>query len=366
MPLSPDLVAEFVVGPTCPPGDVLNQLAEALAAGVPLAGPGSRKSLALCGPRPALDTNIASVGLWSDVGGFSDEQLRAALADVDLLSTGQTVALLLTAGAIQAKAAEAWESTDKKVGRVNLNRDIDVSLGTDEIVSRVTGTFEVPVLPDLDFTFTVNDRLSLAPPGSDPPLVATTSTNLDVSTLSLLVEATLIGLLRPILGVITFFAVPAIAADVAPKPGGVGSVLASNWPSQLLTPIRPPDLPGKFILFWTDLDVDEAGVRTFGVFSPAPRAPSASIQGPGSVAVPEQVGNVDKRYFVDTHDLRAPMNIQWDGVADGTELTTSVSFGSAGHPHVLVDVHDADNLSASDDLTVVVSIVPLKRGHHPN
>lgn len=368
MPLSPDIVAEFVV-PICPPDEILDQLAEQLSANFLLSLEADQKALAVCAPRLVVETNVVTVGMWVESDGFSDDELRGALVDSSLLTPGRTIALLVTARAIQRLVAEVWAAADKSIGRITLGEEISVDVGSDGIVTEVRGTYDPPlfVFPDLDFTYTIRESLSLRPAGSAPPVEARTSTDLDVGAPGLLAASLIVGVLNPILGAIVFFGVQEIAESQAPEVLGVGGALASQWPSEILTQIEPPFLPGKFILSWSDLTVDEEGVRTLGIFTPTERAPKVSIVGPLEVRVQEALGHKEARYHGDIHDLRAPLTTQWSGAVGGSELATSVLFFSAsvGQKPISVSVRDVDGLSAADAITVRVSAIPLEDGQQP-
>lgn len=367
MPLVPDVVAEFAVGPVCPPPDALTRLSDQLAdAFLPSLG-GSRKAFAVCARRSALGTNVVSMGIWGDASGFSDAELRMALVAENLLVPGRTAALLVTAGAIQRLATAAWATTDKTVGRVTLGETIDVNLRPNRIVTAVRGTFDPPllVLPNIDFSVEVTDTLSLRPPGSDPPLETDTSTDVDASVPGMIAVSLLVGLLSPILGAIVFFGSDAIADAQAPASPGAGGALAGQWPAEVLTQIVPPFLSGKFAFSWRDLTVDERGVRTLGTFASVARRPRVSIAGPRSLAMRGALGHAQATYAARPRDLRAPLTVQWSGAAHSTEMGERVLFHSAGRSRIGVDVRDVDGLTAADQITVDVKLVELEPGQQP-
>ncbi|WP_218010809.1 hypothetical protein [Herbidospora mongoliensis] len=87
--------------------------------------------------------------------------------------------------------------------------------------------------------------------------------------------ALLVGLVSSIFGAIIFFGAEPYAESKAPEVSSLGSSLASPWPSEILTKIKPPFLPGKFALSWTDLTVDQDGILTRGTFRPQGRSPTS-------------------------------------------------------------------------------------------
>jgi hypothetical protein len=375
MPLEPDVVTEFAVGPACPPAALLDRLSEQLAdLFMPsLETAPQPRSMAVCQPRTTPGTNVASLGLWTDTNGFSDSQLRTALASANLLVPGRTLALLVTTRAIQLRAAAAWAVLNKKIGRTTL-KTLDVDVRPNQIVTKVTGTYDPPflVIPDIDFTVHVFDKLSLRTLGSIPPLQTETSTDVEPDIPDVLKVSFLVGLLSPILGAITFFAADPIAESQAPEAPGAGGTLAAQWPAEILTEIRPPFLPGKFTFTWRDLTVDERGVRTLGTFTGASRRPRVSIVGPQSVKMREATGEGRAIYGIRPHDLRAdpddeeaPLTVQWGGVAQGTGMTKTVSFFSPGQSQVSVNVRDEDGLSARNEIAVTVTVIPLEPGQQP-
>ena len=80
-------LAEFNVGPNCLPQDIVDDLAEQFGAVVPLPGEGKR-ALGVCDRRDDLGTSVVALGVWGDPDGFTDDQLRAVLANADLLTAG--------------------------------------------------------------------------------------------------------------------------------------------------------------------------------------------------------------------------------------------------------------------------------------
>jgi hypothetical protein len=363
--MNPDVVVELAVGPICPPQSVLDELAEELSDNfLPTLGR-NRRALAVCASREALGTNVVSMGIWGEPNGVSDDELTAALASQALLRPGRTAALLVTTLAIQTVTDAAWATTDKTLGRVTLRDTISVDVRPNEIVTTVRGTYDPPLLfiPNIAFIFEVTDRPSLRPPGSNPPLATQTSTDVDAGLPGVLGASLLIGMLSPILGVLVFFGSDYIAESQAPDSPGAGASLAAQWPGEVLTPIVPPFLPGKLLFAWSDLTVDESGVRTLGTFSVAEREPRVTIVGPRFVAIREALGHYEASYAAHFRDLRPPLTVRWGGAASGTGVGKRVFFHLPGHPRIFVNVQeDETDLSAEDEIAVTVTIIPLEPG----
>lgn len=356
---APDVVTEFVVGPICPRQSDLDELARQFAANLPDL-PGEPGSMALCSMNETAGANVVKIGVWTDTEGFTDSQRREALAAATLLAANRTVALFTTARAISVIADALWATIDKRQGRLRLGEELDVTLGNGQIVSVVRGSYDPPALPRVNFTYTARDRLSLTSPGSSPALSNDMSTDVDVSAGGSAVSAILLAILGPLLGGIVFFTADAIASSQAPAIEGVGDALAAQWPPLILTAIQPP-LPGKFVLMWSDLSVDEAGVLTLGTFLPATREPRVSIRGSTNVAIREALGHATITYRLDITDLRSP-EISWSGVATGNGRTARVMFRTAGTHRVGVRIRVADALEASDEISVTTTIDELEDG----
>jgi hypothetical protein len=364
--MPPDIAAEFAT-PVCPQDTELSELADLLSEGF-LPTPGvSRQRLAVCARRAALNTNVVTMGLWIGRDNLTDATMRNELAGSSLLTAGHTCALRLSASTIQALAEATWAATGKKHGRVTLDEQITVQVRDGRIVTTVTGTYDPPLLifPDVDFTARITDTLELEEPGSRPPLRTRSDTDVDAGTPGVLAGGLIVGLLSPILGAIVFFAADPIAESQVPTVSSLGSTLASQWPSEILTSIRPPFLPGKFVLSWTDLTVDQDGVLTRGTFSPEGRTPNVLIIGPRRVTVREAIGHSTGRYRIDPRDLRAPLAIQWTGAGHGTGPSLSIPFSEAGLFPLDVSVTDTDGLSDAASTRVQVSVIPLKQGQQP-
>jgi hypothetical protein len=365
--MPPNVAAEFAT-PVCPPEPELRQLADLLNENfLPTPLDVSRQRLAVCARRAALNTNVVTMGLWIGRNNLTEATMRNELAGSSLLTAGHTCALRVSASTIQALADLEWAATAKRHGRVTLDEQINVQVRNGRIVTTITGTYDPPLLifPDVGFTYTITDTLELEAPGSRPPLRTRSDRDVDAGTPGVLAAGLIVGLVSPILGAIVFFAADPIAESQAPAVSSLGSTLASQWPSEFLTSIRPPFLPGKFTLSWTDLTVDQDGVLTSGTFSPEGRSPNVLIIGPRRVTVREAIGDAAGRYRIDPRDLRAPLTIHWTGAGHGTAPSLSILFTEAGVFPLGVSVTDTDGLSDAASTRVQVSVIPLKPGQQP-
>jgi hypothetical protein len=324
--------------------------------------------------------------MWIDLEDrIKEDEQRDALLDSRFLTRGRTIALLVTARAIKLQAAATWAEFGEKtggwkLGDITLDEELSVlhDVGSDNIVTKLSGTYDPGWwFPASDFTYTIDDSLSLRPAGSVPSMEARTSDDLDSN--AVLYVASIVGILtNPFIGTWVYFGAEAVAESFVPEFRGVGGALARQWPSEILTPPIPGvfDEPSKFLLSWSDLMVDPEGVCTLGTFTPTERAPRVSILGDTDVSFREALGHKVVSYHGDFHDLRAPLKAQWSPAAPIDEQSESVPkervvtgtralFTSAGRKTISVSVSDADNLSAADEITVHVTVIPLEGSQQP-
>jgi len=363
MALSPDAIVE--VSP-CPPPDTRDDIVKLVEnfffpPSIPHATP-----LAVCSDHTNLHPNgsVFTIGLWVDADGFGDDQRRDALVASSFISGDWTASLFITKAIIQLKGELSWAATDKHQGRMTLNDAINIDVSSAGIVTKVSGTFEVPVLPDISFTYTTTEPLTLNPPGTIPALQAQTKSNLDVSQGGIIADAILTAIISPILGSIVFFGEEIVVGGEKPQDAGVGTGLANSWPTVILTS-KP--IVGKVTFTWTDLIVDENGVRTQGTFQLGPRSPQVGISGPAAVSFPVENPGAVETYSVQLTDLR-PENAQvvWSGEAEGIGMATRVSFDRAGAFSIAASVTDTDGVSAAGQKRVTVTVTDRGNGHgHP-
>jgi len=195
--------------------------------------------------------------------------------------------------------------------------------------------------------------------GSVPPLKADPNTRFAPNTIKYTLIVTPISLL---LGGLIFWQGDNLVESLASPPNttGAGGALAAQWPTQILTRIAPPILPGKITLHWTDLVVDDRGVRTLGYIIPETRIPMAFIYGPRAITMQLPAHRAFTTYRLVTQDLRGPLEIQWsiDGVLAGRAAVQEVRFETPGvDPDIVsrqlrVEVHDVDGLMATHELEV--------------
>jgi hypothetical protein len=351
MAASPDVIVELVVSP-CPPQTTIDDITQVVLGIFPLA----QVSEAVCAHNTNVvpNSSVLAVGLWIGRNGATDAQLLDALRAASFISGNRTAALFVSAQMIQGMAAAGWATTNKHQGRATLNNTIIVDITSAGIVTKVSGKYDVPVLPDISFTDTITETLTLYPPGSFPALQAHVSTNLDVSQGGVIADSVLTALISPLLGGIALFGGEIAAAAENPQEAAVGTSLANSWPSVVL--ISKP-IVGKVTFAWGALTVDTSGVRTLGTYALAPRSPKVAIAGPTAVSFPRSKGSALESYSVVLTDLRAGnATVVWSGAAHGGSARTTVTFEIAGPFHIHAKVTDTDNVSATGSTTVFVNI----------
>jgi hypothetical protein len=351
MAQSPDVIVELVISP-CPPQNTINDITQAVMGIFPL----TQVSEAVCANNTKVVPNasVLAIGLWIGRNGATDAQLLDALRAASFISGNRTAALFVSAQLIKLMAAAGWATKNKHQGRATLSNTITVDIGSSGIITKVNGTYDVPVLPDISFTDTITETLTLNPPGSLPPLQAHVSTHLDISQSGIITDAVLTALISPLLGGIALFGGEAAAATENPQEAAVGTSLANSWPAVEL--ISKP-IVGKVTFAWSALTVDASGVRTLGAYALGPRSPKVTIAGPTAVSFPRSKGSAIETYSVVLTDLRAPnATVAWSGTAHGSGAQTKVTFEIAGEFHIQAKVTDTDNVSAIGATTVLVNV----------
>jgi hypothetical protein len=300
------------------------------------------------------NNNVLTIGLWIAQDGFTDAQLQDSLRASSFISSGMTADLFVSAAVIRLAADQAWATAQKRIpqtiGFVTLNDKINVDVSSAGIVSEVDGAYHPRVLPKIDLSYTIKDSLTIDQSGVLKP---NESTDLHLSTLGVIEESVLTGLLNQFLGAVVFISGGVLERD---PHAGVGAQLANNWPTVILTPTSPP-LTGKVIFTWSKVNVDNSGVSTLGTWNLALRSPQVRIAGRTTLSFPNTNPSVSSTYrVVDFTDLeREGATVVWSGKAEGGGLTTTVEFDSPGTFSIQARVTDVDNVSATAATSVTVT-----------
>lgn len=323
------------------------------------------KNIAPVPPQTVYSGGVLSVGLWLGAeerdgrwteDGFTDAQRLQALKSAGFISNGQTAGFLFSQAMMQFRGRA--ELTAKPTSGVHPD-SLKVSLSGDRVVTTVNGAYEVPVLPDIGYTYTVDELLSLD--GSGVLAARVLSRNLDVSQLGIIADSFLIGLIEQGFGGIALIGGEIAAGTRHPSNAGVGSSLADSWPTLSLTS-KP--LVGEITFDWKKLTVDATSVRTTGTLQFGLRKPRVSIIGPTAVSFDQRQPGVTETYSVALTELR-PENAQvrWADAAAGNAGTQArIRFDSAGTFRVTATVTDTDNVTATGTATVFVNVTKKDGG----
>ncbi|HEY7579049.1 MAG TPA: hypothetical protein VH855_15770 [Acetobacteraceae bacterium] len=328
-----------------------------------------KENIPLLPPQTSYTGGVVSVGLWLGAeqrpdgkwtaDGFTDAQRLQALIGAGFISGGDTAGFLFSQAMMQFSGraqltAKPTSGVKPDSLKVTLNSSTD-------IVTVVQGSYSVPVLPDIDYTYTVHESLRLNPQGSSPAMASRlVSRNLDVSQLDIIADSILIGLVESGLGGIALIGGEIKAGTEDPNKPGVASSLADDWPTDSLTS-KP--IAGKITFLWTDLTVSASAVRTRGHLQLGFRQPQVKILGPTAVSFRQTQPGVSETYSLALTDLR-PENatVVWGGEAAGSGLQTSVRFDVAGSFRITATVTDTDNVTATGTTTVFVNVIKTGGG----
>jgi hypothetical protein len=324
-----------------------------------------KKNITPVSPQTFYTGSVLSVGLWLGADerngkwtedGFTDAQRLQALKSSGFISDGQTAGFLFSQAMMQFRGRA--ELTAKPTSGVHPD-SLKVSLDGDRVVTTVSGAYEVPVLPDIGYTYTVHELLSLD--GSGLLTARVLSRDLDVSQLGIIADSFLIGLIEQGFGGIALIGGEIAAGTRHPTNAGVGSSLADSWPTKSL--ISKP-IVGEITFDWKKLTVDATSVRTTGTLQFGLRQPRVSIVGPTAVSFDQRQPGVTETYSVALTELR-PENAQvvWgDAAAGKTGAQVTVHFDVAGTFRITATVTDSDHVTATGATTVFVNVTKKNGG----
>jgi hypothetical protein len=384
----PDIVLQIdLFGFSCPEQSDLDSIADIVKGELPLGKDARTK--AICFSRPDFDnSNLLTIGLWANSQESSDELLENALIATGALVPGQgNVALLVTTDGLQNVASAMWESPaaakakkiDLDIGVIRLSDEIKVTIenntseagGNDFIVTTINGEYKVEFLPNVSFTYTAKDLLSLVIPEDGAPPWIDAKGNPSVSAPTTVdIIGTLLSAINATLGDLVFWGGESLLDEIAPMPNtAIGGVIAAQWPTEVLTKIVQPSLPGKIVFTWSTFVVDGRGILAEGIVQLTSRSPQVSIEGPESVTVKLPIHGARQTYSLFTSDLRGKLVIRWriDGVRAGVTSTQMVDFESpsASDPfkvyrQLQVTVYDEDRLTATEKRRLELDVVVQK------
>jgi hypothetical protein len=326
--------------------------------------------------RTACVGGTQRVGIWLLPSGNSEVNAARdrGLQGLNILGNQETFAFFVNSGLIRQKANEAWNSMPKRLngeGNPDPNGPIHLTSLTlsfdspDSVVTRIGGFDERP-WPDVDFTLSITDRLSV----SADQIQCQSGSQLDVDTswLNVLtgIFLALGAIVSPLFfipaGVFTVELIVIGSIDAPAGPAGAGCAAAMLLPREILIPAGL-----KLVPLYRRVDVGAGGIFAGGSYVVVARQPSASVSGPAQIAT-TPVTTVQRTYRASAlDDLRPPFTYLWtaDGtVANSDQAATIVRFNVKGAGvgdiltrRVALRIVDADSLAATADETIRIHIV---------
>lgn len=349
--------------------------------------PDALRDGAVAAVRAAIDPNAdvrslclngsERIGIWlRPFVSQDDNQARdRGMRNLSLLMVGETLAFFVNASLIYRRAVDSWNAQPKRLNAGN-NPDPNGPIhltsfslsfeSPNRVVTKIGGFDERP-WPDVDFTVTITDTLSLSSGVVGCESVPTLDT--DTSWLNFLTGLFLIVL--PPLGAV--FLVERIIVGGADTPhtgAGAGCGAAALIPREILIP-----LGRKVVASYQRLNVSTGGIFAGGSFDVVARTPQVFLEGPSQISVTEGTASVLRAYGIVTEDLRPALQIHWSGDgfptnqgADSTGFRFNLGNTQAGQVltrRVSVRVTDADGLAAEADRVVSIHVVPGDDGDFP-
>jgi hypothetical protein len=363
-------------GPRCADDDQRERLAKTLQELIATKFPDADVRTA-CVPLQAGGSANA-IGIWTRpvLNGADHEARNRGIAQLDLISGSELVAILLNATFIRRFARELFAGEAHRLtpdgvpnpnGPIHLG-DLDVVFDASlNAVRTVIPGFDERPWPDVSFTLTLLDQYPRARPPDEPDIICDSATELDtdVGWIEFLTfAASLASLFNPwFLPAFALFGyeVIKVATTEPPAETGVGRGVLN---------LLPPDVPlekgDKLAFTYRQPEVGAGGLLVRGSYLQVPRAPSAEIFGIRRLAADATTGTASGDFRAVADDLRAPLAFTWGG--DGEPLvqggeSTVISFSTGGAPagsvvkrQVTVHIVDADGLHADAGATVEIHV----------
>jgi hypothetical protein len=314
-------------------------------------------------------------GIWLSrpVNEAAVEARNRGMDRLEIIGANESIAFFINRAPIRSRAVAEWDRSPKRLdgdgkpdpeGPIHLTGFSPPSFERpDRVVTRVTG-FDERAWPDVDFTLTITDRLTIS--AQELQCETTNDLDVDASWIHFLAGVFLVASNLRWVSLIpaAIFAVQGIiiAAQDAPDPdGGPGCAAAALIPKEVLI-----EGGNKIVIFHRRVDVAAGGIFVGGAFLPVPRSPAVTITGPRNITAAEGAAKVTRRYILGTDELREPLRVRW--TADGTvgsqgQDQTFIRFDVTGAQggdvltkRVSVSVTDVDDLIAEAEIVVRIDI----------
>ncbi|MEA3014901.1 MAG: hypothetical protein QOD42_3446 [Sphingomonadales bacterium] len=338
--------------------------------------------------RPRCRENVRKIGIWLQPTNPQVNQGREnGLESLELeIPAGSQIRAFVKAGYVRSEAEDIFDTTPKRLntdgvpdsgGAIHLTR-LKVAFAAPNIVRTIVSGW-IDILPDIDFTFTLTDRLATSslPPG----LGARTTEHFEADTGLLIALGGFAGALAA--AVVSAF-VPGLGIGIAGAVGaGYGPGLAAILELYPITPGLGGGGAGaramrklpfevmvgggqKVVLDYRRVFVNLAGIHAAAAFGLAQRTPFARLSGPDRALVRGEEKTVTVAVRVVTDDLRPPLRVKWlAGSLVSQEIqknivTARIRLGvtpASPVKAVKVRITDADGLQAEAAIQVQLHIL---------
>jgi hypothetical protein len=377
--------------PYCLDDDQRDQFINGVLSAVAPSYPDARAE-GVCRQFPHGENDATSIGVWLYGVPAQHDQMLKALHDLDFIKSDEMFAFMFPSAGIRIQAQETFAASAPNIyssgGELDANGPIhltgisvEFAPETSSVATVITG-FDTTPWPDVPFTLTLTDSLSLKDDAisdvATSKLVADTSW---MSAVEVFVTA-LLGSVWPPLAALSyaFFSVEEVVIATSGAPSnltGVGHAVAAGLPVQL-------PIPGGLDLCfaYTRCEVGAGGLLAGGALYTQQRSPKVVIA-PGPTAIPQFSGYPPLNVAITrggfatvalqavAYDMLRPVSYRWnsDGHLDhvGTGAhdtsTATVTFSasaSAGElltGSVTVDATDADGMTATATMPIALHVI---------
>jgi hypothetical protein len=327
------------------------------------------------------------IGIWLRPQSGSDDAgaRERGYGQINVLTGSESFGIAISADGIRRRANQIWANTPKTYshtgGAVHLT-GFNLNFGTftnpwthlaTPYVSTVIKGYDDAPMPDVSFTYTVTDRLSL----DNGKIACGTSENLDTDTGLLDFLTGLFMAIAPVGPGGTFamqnyiigqYGTDDVPMDVDAGPGCVAARLIP--PSLLLPRMFAGQVPQKADFNYSRLRADSTGITAAGSYRIVPRQPNVGLDAPAKVRVELGETTASAKFKARTYDLRAPLTVTWSNGATSVNHNTLAKTlawsipGLANNQYLYrsgyITVTDADGLVAggSDRVRIEGSLDP--------
>jgi hypothetical protein len=347
---------------------------------------------AVCRQFPRGENDATSIGVWLYGVPAQHDEILKALHNLDFIESDEMFAFMFPSAGIRIQAQETFDASAPNIyssgGELDANGPIhltgisvEFAPETSSVATVITG-FDTTPWPDVTFTLTLTDSLSVANDAISD--VATSDLAVDTSWMSAveLFVTALVGSVWPPLALLSyaFFSVEEVVIITSGAPSnltGVGHAVAAGLPSQIPIP------GGEDLCFaYTRCEVAAGGLVAGGAMYTQQRSPKVVIA-PAPTAIPQfsgypplnvaiaQGGFATVALQAVAYDMLRPVSYRWssdghlDHVGTGAHdtstatVTFSASASAAGllTGSVTVEATDADGMTATTTMPIALHVI---------